>query len=193
MCLDFDTLLPPPNEVLVASNGQESDCVDTLRCVIHYCDRQCVENVYICANVDSFLLAWYTCVSLAILPCDYPQPIDCSPEKSMLQVQTTASFKENPDGKFCVSSQPAEEQIKKFKLEMLEDYSDVFSTKGKLQEMEGRKMKISLTEEAKLFALTAPRQIPFAYREMAKEELDKQVAAGVIEPVIEATDWLYPS
>ena len=53
-------------------------------------------------------------------------------------------------------------------------------------------MKISLTEEAKLFTLTAPRQIPFACREMVKEELDKKVAAGVIEPVIEATDWVHP-
>ena len=27
---------------------------------------------------------------------------------------------------------------------------------------------------------------------MVKEELDKQAAAGVIEPVIEATDWVHP-
>ena len=54
MCLDVDTLLPPPSEVLVAANGQELDCVGTLRCVIHYCDRQCVENVYICGNIESF-------------------------------------------------------------------------------------------------------------------------------------------
>ena len=91
MCLDVDTLLHPPSKVLVAANnGQELDCVGTLRCVIHYCDRQCVENVYICANIESFWLAWYTCISLAILPCDYPRPIDCSPKKSMLQGQITA-------------------------------------------------------------------------------------------------------
>ena len=165
MCLDVDNLLPPPSEVLVAANGQELDCVGTLHCVIHYCDRQCVENVYICANVESFLLAWYTCISLAILPCDYPRPIDCSQKKSMPQVQITARSKKTPDGKFCVSSQPAEEEIKKLKVKLLEDYSDVFSTEGKLREMEGKKRKISLKEEAKHFALTAPRQIPFAYRE----------------------------
>ena len=113
MCLDVDTLLPPPSEVLVAANAQELDCVRTLRCVIHYCDRQCMENVYICANVESFLLAWYTCISLAILPCDYLRPIACSPKKSMPQVQITACSKKTPDGKFCVSSQPAEEEIKK--------------------------------------------------------------------------------
>ena len=135
MCLDIDTLLPPPSEVFVAAIGHELYCVGTLRCVIHYCDRQCVENLYICANVERFLLAWYACISLAILPCDYPQPIDCFPKKSMLQVQITASSKDTPDGKFCVSSQPAEEEIKKLKAELLEDYSDVFSTKGKLREM----------------------------------------------------------
>ena len=149
MCLDVDTLLSPPSEVLVAANGQELDCVGTLHCVIHYCDRQCVENVYICANVESFLLAWYTCISLAILPCDYPRPIDCSQKKSMPQVQITARSKKTPDRKFCVSNQPAEEEIKKLKVELLENYSDIFSTEGKLREMDGKKMKISLKEEAK--------------------------------------------
>ena len=53
MYLDVDTLLSPPSEVFVAANGLELDCVGTLHCVIHYCDRQCVENVYICANVEN--------------------------------------------------------------------------------------------------------------------------------------------
>ena len=56
----------------------------------------------------------------------------------------------------------------------------------------GRKMKISLTEEAQPFTLTVQKQIPFTYREMVKDELDKQVAAGVIQPVTKATDWVQP-
>jgi len=61
--LTTEQLQPPPDENLVAANGQELNCVGTLSCVIDYCDRQCSENVYICENVENFLLAWYTCIS----------------------------------------------------------------------------------------------------------------------------------
>ena len=57
MCLGIDTLLLPPSEVLVADKGEELDSVSTLRCVIQYCDRQCLENEYICSNIESFSFA----------------------------------------------------------------------------------------------------------------------------------------
>ena len=53
----------------------------------------------------------------------------------MLEVQITASSWKTLDWKFFVSDLPAEGEIKKLKMELLEDCSDV-STEGKLQEME---------------------------------------------------------
>ena len=39
--------------------------------------------------------------------------------------------------------------------------------------------------------LLAPRSIPAGLREKAKNELDRMVSLGVIEPVEEATDWCF--
>ena len=189
MRLTIEHLQSPPAENLVAANGQDLNCVGTLRCVIEYCGRQCIDNVYICENVDNFLLAWYMCKSLDILPRTYPQPIDQSrfelPTNSVSRVMSQ-------DGKVCMSQEPSKTEVDDLKQALLEDYSDVFSDKGKLREMTRRPMKITLTEDVQPFALSAPRQIPFAYRNLAKAELEKQVAAGVIESVTEATDWVHP-
>ena len=53
-------------------------------------------------------------------------------------------------------------------------------------------MKISLQEDAQPFSLSAPRWIPFAYRQLVKDELDMEIAASVMQPVAEATDWVHP-
>ena len=98
----------------------------------------------------------------------------------------------HPTVDFHVSCQPAEEEVVNVKEQLLREYSDVFTQEGKLREMTGRPMKISLQDDAQPFSLSAPRQTPFAYRQLVKEELDKQVAAGVIQPVTEATDWVHP-
>ena len=53
-------------------------------------------------------------------------------------------------------------------------------------------MKIFLRENAEPFALSSPRQIPFFYRNLVKDELHKHVKAGVIAPVTEPTAWVHP-
>ena len=144
--------------------------------------------MYICERVDTFLLAWYTCMSLDILPNTYPRPINQSHSTKTVSRVTDR----HPTVDFHVSCQPAEEEVVNVKEQLLREYSDVFTQEGKLREMIGRPMKISLQDDAQPFSLLAPRQIPFAYRQLVKEELNKQVAAGVIQPVIEATDWVHP-
>ena len=71
-----ENLLPLPHDNLIAANGHELCCIGTLPCVIEYCGRSVDERVYICERVDTFLLAWYTCMSLDILPNTYPRPIN---------------------------------------------------------------------------------------------------------------------
>ena len=147
-------------------------------------------SVYIfCERVDNFLLAWYACISLDILSNTYPRPINQShsPPKQVSRV-----IDHRPCEDFRVSCQPAEEEVVKIKEQLLQEYSDVFTQEGKLRKIIGRPMKISLQEDAQPSSLSAPRQIPYAYRQLVKDKLDKQVAAGVIQPVTEATDWVHP-
>ena len=83
-----ENLLPPPNDNLIAANGHELCSIGTLLCVIKYCGRTVNECVYICKRVDNFLLAWYACISLDILPNTYPRPIhhSHSPPKQVSRV-----------------------------------------------------------------------------------------------------------
>ena len=58
--------------------------------------------------------------------------------------------------------------------------------------MPGEEFHIELEENAKQFCLTAPRAIPYPYRDKVKQTLDKMVKDGVIKPVTEPTEWCAP-
>ena len=53
-------------------------------------------------------------------------------------------------------------------------------------------MKITLTEDAKPYAITAARKIPFAWQEQVKKELDELERKGIIKEVEKPTEWCHP-
>ena len=61
-----------------------------------------------------------------------------------------------------------------------------------LRKVNSKPIKIFLKNDAVLFALPVPRQIPLAFGKMVKTELDQLVQAEVIAPVTEATDCVHP-
>ena len=63
---------------------------------------------------------------------------------------------------------------------------------GKVKCMPGESFRITLREDSKPFCVSTPRWIPLPYREKLKEQLDKFLAAGIIAPVTEPTDWCAP-
>ena len=58
--------------------------------------------------------------------------------------------------------------------------------------MKGERFKIHLKEEAKPFCVTAPRTIPYAYRDKVQQELHTLESQGIIQPVTEPTEWCAP-
>ena len=69
-------------------------------------------------------------------------------------------------------------------------YPEVFS--GEIRGMTGEPVKIELTPDAQPCSSGAFRNIPNAYLEPLKRELDIQIKAGIIEPVEGPTEWLHP-
>ena len=136
-----------------------------------------------CREVDEFLLTWYGCKQLGIIPPEHPQPIFSldGPVKSICHVTNVQSRK------FKISDLPTETELQALKQDSLSEYKDVFHGDG-LCKMNGKLMKISLQEGAEPFALA----VPLAYRNLLKEELNRQVEARVIKPVREPTDWVHP-
>ena len=187
--LGFDAanLRTPDGDKLLAANKKTLHCIGTLPCLIEYGERRIEETVYVCRKVDEFLLAWYVCKQLGIIPPEYPQPIYSldPPVKSICHVADVQS------SKFKISDLPTETELEALKQDLLTEYKDVFHG-DELRKMNGQPMKISLQEGAVPFALAVPRQVPVAYRDLLKEELNRQVEAGVIQPVREPTDWVHP-
>ena len=61
-----------------------------------------------------------------------------------------------------------------------------------LRKMAGPPMRIQLKEDAKPFALTAARAIPYAWRDDIKEQLDELERQGIVVPVNAPTEWCHP-
>jgi hypothetical protein len=85
-------------------------------------------------------------------------------------------------------------QVKLGHGEMLDNiatrYPEVFS--GKIKGMEGGPCTIELTSDAVLMSNGAYRDIPAAYEDALKRELDSQVEAGILEKVNVPSEWLHP-
>lgn len=57
----------------------------------------------------------------------------------------------------------------------MEEFKDVFESSEELKPMKGEPMKIHLKNEYTPFALHASRNIPFAWRDDVKDQLDNMV------------------
>ena len=185
----MNKLNPPAKDKLIAANGQSLKCIGTLPCIITYGNRTAQDVLHVCHKIEQCLLAWYTCRNLGILPPNYPEPIELTEEnnRSISGIVIPSQRLE-----FTISQSPSPNELDRMKQTLLDKYKDVFKSDGQLHEMSGTPMKIFLRENATPFALSSPRQIPFSYRNLVKDELHKQVKAGVIAPVTEPTDWVHP-
>ena len=80
----------------------------------------------------------------------------------------------------------------------LREFKDVLISKEDLwavplKPMKGPPMKIPLKDGAVPFAIYTPRQIPFAFCNQVKEELDSMVAQGIIKPTgDDPSEWCHP-
>ena len=74
--------------------------------------------------------------------------------------------------------------------EIASRYPNVFC--DQIRGMTGEPAKIELTPDAQPCSSGAFRDIPNAYLEPLKKEIDIQVKAGIIEPVEGPTEWLHP-
>ena len=67
----------------------------------------------------------------------------------------------------------------------VEDYPELFTGLGELRDP----YHITLTPEAKPFAVHTPRKIPVCYEKQTKTQLDVMARQGVISKIEEPTDW----
>ncbi|XP_050709713.1 uncharacterized protein LOC126994436 [Eriocheir sinensis] len=136
------------------------------------------------------LLSCHACRELALIPERFPQPIA---KVTHANVCTSNGAQSTLPLPFTNVTSPAEARAY-----FVKEYSDVLVSKAdlhgsQLRPMTGPPMRIHLREDATPFAIHTPRQIPLAFRETVKTELESMVARGIITPTgDEPSPWCHP-
>ena len=87
--------------------------------------------------------------------------------------------------------EPSEAQKRSHLAAIKAAFPRVFSTKPPLREMTGGPARITLMEDARPYAATAARPIPFSWQDDIKRQIDELLEQGVIAPVDYPTEWCH--
>ena len=89
---------------------------------------------------------------------------------------------------------PNEMQLEEVKQRIMEVFRDVFTDgQSMLKPMGCKPSEIQLVPEANPIRISTARKLAYAFREETKQELDKMVQQGIIQPVGDkSTDWCHP-
>ena len=177
------SLHPPPQVTTVNADGSPmAPALGTFQATLSLGKQSCVASILVHNDVATPLLSKTHCKELAMIPSEFPKPI--------LHVEHVNRCKKLP---FSATTTPSEA-----KAYFLQEFRDVLVSKEDLQTaplkpMKGPPMKIHLKENAVPFAIYTPRQIPFAFRDKVKEELDSLVTQGIIKPAGDTpSEWCHP-
>lgn len=173
--------LRPTTKKLYAADRKRLSCLGTVEVQLKLGNKSSHIKLMVITEVEGFLLSWYHAIDLGILHENFPQQIR-NIEADIIPENPPTFHKGHP------SSDVRKEHAKL----IMETFKPVFDTKKELKPMIGKPMKIILTDDAVPYALTAPRNIPFAWREKIKSQLDEMVAKNIIEVVTEPTSWCHP-
>ena len=190
---DLKKLKIAPNQLkryrssITAANNTPIECIGTFTAEITYSDATIKTKVHVCKNVGT-LLSYYDCKRLRILPHDYPSPQRAARDVNSTEVNPHPA--DLPDE--SVSSETATLWFKRQFSDVLMSKRD-FDNGRRLPRMKGAPMKIEVDPTAKPFKICNPRQLPYAWMEPTKRELETMVKQGIIEKVgDEVAEWCAP-
>ena len=163
-------LLPTDVSPKVA-DGRPMKALGAIPVRIRLHERTVATTIYTFEQVTGVLLSWKASCDLGILPVSYPIP-PVHAEVSNQQVNATLA-------QVDVSTET-----------IITEFPTVFE--GQVKCMPGETFRTTLREDSKPFCVSTPRQIPLPYWEKLKEQLDTLLAANIIAPVTEPTDWCAP-
>ncbi|XP_076068309.1 uncharacterized protein LOC143040770 isoform X3 [Oratosquilla oratoria] len=176
------TLHASPQTTTHTADGSEmTPALGTLTATLTLRKRSCSAQIRVHKDIQTPLLSFSHCKALAIIPKEFPKPI--------LEVKHVKKCVELP---FSASTPPSD--VKEY---FLKEFKDVLVAKAlqstPLKPMVGSPMRIHLKDNAVPFAIHTPRQIPLAFRDHVKDELESMVSQGIIRPAgDEPSEWCHP-
>ena len=189
--IDLENTDWPTEDDLIGPTGEPLETSGRLVVRLTHGDYTTEEEIHFCPRTSSFLLSWYACRDLGMIPEAFPAPMpkdvwSCS----AVTARSQGDMVKTPN--IHISDNPDAAEVKRVRQQILDAYKDVFTCEESLETMDGEPMEIMLKDDATPFALHAARQISLAHREAAKAELDNMVKTGVIKEVHHPTDWVHP-
>ena len=203
-------LSPCNQETIRTANGQEMSCLGTFPATFKIGNRTTQDEVYVFDSIQSPLMSWYTSLDLGILPFDYPAPQlsapdssenvedpDFSTANSAPRRSKSSHTKTEPNADLSTAARleytADDRKISLAKSQLLKEYADVFAAHHALKPMEGPPVRIHLQKNAKPHSVSVARNIPVAWKDTVKKEIDDMVLRGIIEPVGDVpSDWCSP-
>ena len=188
---------PPPSLPTTLNICRSEECAHNDELTL--ANRSTKETVLICKGQRGFLLAWYVCRDLGIIPNDYPKQV-CAMKHTCSQLSRPKNVTEHttpPKSSRAkhtpLNTMDASDRRSHARKELLEEFNDVFNTSDELKTMTGEPMKIHLKEDVETFAISTTRSIPFAWRDEVKENLDRMTRQGIVKPLGDSpTRWCHP-
>ncbi|TRY77164.1 hypothetical protein TCAL_15990 [Tigriopus californicus] len=163
------------NQCLIkAANGTEMRCLGSVDLSVEVEGQMTSTTAFVTpALQSSFYLSWFNLVDLKIIPHNFPKPM----------VQIKQLFLTYPNDLVHAALQP-----------IFVQFDHVFNERDILPPMKGPPMHIHLKADVKIVpkCVLVARRIPFAFVADAKNDLESQCSAGIIEPVTWPTPWTSP-
>ena len=149
------------------------------------------------------ILSWRALQRLGVIPMDFPSPrsnqhdhvtlnkmfapLPLSKSRNIKKEKLEAKKSLKTTADDAIDLHESVDELKK-------KYNSVFAIDAELKTMTGEPMKIDLVDNMTIKPLhvNVPRRTPYAYQKVAKEELDRLVALGVLEEVSGSSEWISP-
>jgi len=173
---------PPQTTTFTADGSEMAPALGMLTVTLTLGKRSCSAHIRVHKDIQTPLLSFGHCQELAIISKDFPKPI--------FEVKHVKKCMELP---FSSTTSPSEA-----KAHFMKEFNDVLVDKAALlstplKPMVGSPMRIHLKDGAVPFAIHTPRQIPLAFKDQVKEELESMVSQGIIRPAgDEPSEWCHP-
>ena len=154
------------------------------------------QPLFICNKIDRIYFSKQGCYATKILPDTFPNPMKDGQVKAIHTVKNPMPENERKGNEYprTLPYPATEENIPKLKQHLIDSFPDVFSRTTPFQAMKCQPVHIHIKPDAKPHARHVPIPIPLHWRNEIKEQIDQDVAKGVIEqvPVGEPVTWCSP-
>lgn len=191
------------SDTLRLRNPDNSDfngnVLGSLQATMTYGDESITGWINVMSNIPKPLLSWYHSRALRIVSEKYPKQMPKVSKNNNVQCIRQINTMSPPLLSSISSSATTSRSSMNIKSELLQEFSDVLVRKEDLKNgsilnnMSGSPMKIYLREKSQPFAIHTARQVPYAWQEDVKKELEALVTQGIITPAGDQPSvWCHP-